>query len=560
MSVLLPTAVVAVLVAMLAYQQRPKPGATWLTLLLLGVAWWAGFYAFELLVTDIATRRPLMKLQWLASAAIPVFWLLFALEYTGRDRYVTRRVVASLFVVPAAVLVLVFTFEHHELVYQQPVTVVQTEGGYVVDKAFGPAFYASAAYSFACSLVGSAVLIPMLVERRATHREQSTALLVAILAPWVGHAIYLFDVDFLGGIDPTPMALLVSGIAAYVALSRLELFEAMPVPDHIAREFVVDGMDDPVVVVDTRGRIVDVNSAASTVIGLPSQTVTGLDAIETVPGYHENSTESDTVTVETAHGVQYFDIKTSTITDAHDRELGTVVTMRDVTEREQDEQRLTVLNRVLRHNLRNEMNVVSGCAEELATRVGEDDVELATTIADTAHEVASLGDTARQIERLLDESEDAPIVDLREAVDVLLTRAESEYPTATFSVEWTVPEAVEVRQTIEPVLWHLLQHGAAHDDANVRVFVATDGGGYVSVTVADDGPPIPRAERAVLQTGTETPLDHASGLGLWLVVWGVRAMGGTVDFESHADTGNAVTVHVPATSTPQATRQRADVS
>jgi sensor histidine kinase regulating citrate/malate metabolism len=64
---------------------------------------------------------------------------------------------------------------------------------------------------------------------------------------------------------------------------------------------------------------------------------------------------------------------------------------------------------------------------------------------------------------------------------------------------------------------------------------------------------IPEQERAVLQSGTETPLDHTSGLGLWLAVWGVRSLGGTIDFQAYEETGNAVTVHVPA-SVEAATR------
>ncbi|WP_435333359.1 histidine kinase N-terminal 7TM domain-containing protein [Haloarchaeobius sp. TZWWS8] len=561
MSVLLFTAVVAVLVATLTYQQRPKPGATWLTLLLLAVAWWAALYAMELPIGTLSARMPLMKVQWLASSTISVFWLLFTLEYTGRDQYVTHRSVAALLAVPALIVGLVFTFEHHSLIYAATPELVPRGGAFVIDHTFGPMFYVYAGYALALSFAGSLVLVPLLFERYATHREQSVALLIAMITPWIGETLYILDVDALGGVDPTPMALLVSGFASYVALSKLDLFTAMPVPEHIARDFVIEGMDDPVIVIDTRGRIVDLNEAATNVVGLPVPVAIGSRAVDTVPGFPETA-DSGTLTVEIGAGVRHFDVHTSTITDAHDRELGTVLTMRDVTEREQDEQRLTVLNRVLRHNLRNDMNVVAGCAEELRSRVDDDDVELATIIAETATEVAALGDTARQIEDLLDEPKSGRIVDLRVVLGETLARAESEFPGATFTLEWAISEPVECRETIEPVLWHLLRNAAGCDSVtspNVRVFVTTTPAGYISITVADDGPPIPATERNVLKNGTETPLDHASGLGLWLVVWGVRAMGGAVDFEAHEDTGNAVTIHFPVTSTPPGTRHRADV-
>ncbi|WP_439026927.1 histidine kinase N-terminal 7TM domain-containing protein [Haloarchaeobius sp. DT45] len=554
MSLLLVSAVVAGVVALFAYRQRPKPGATWLTLLLVGVAWWAAFYAFELPVTTLPARRPLMKLQWLASLSIPVFWVLFALDYTGHDRWVNRKTVAALLVVPAAVAGLVFSFEHHDLLYRS-IELVQDGDLYTVDHVFGPAFYLGIGYSYLLTLVGSALFVGLLAGRSATHRKQSTALLVAIVAPWVGNLVHIFDLSGMIGVDPTPMAFLVTGVASYLALTQLDLFEAVPVPDRIARDFVVDGMYDPVVVVDNRARIVDMNPAAATVVGFSAATALGRDANDIVPGFPDGTTDGETVTVDSRTGDRHFDVRVSAIDDAHGRQLGEVITMRDVTKREQDEQRLNVLNRVLRHNLRNEMNVVGGCAEELESRLDDDaDVALANTIAETAQEVASLGDTAREIEDLLDTPERSPTVELRAVVDRLLDQLETANPDAVFTTRWTGTHQIHCRRTIEPVLRHLLTAAVSTDgdtDPHVRVFVASDTEGYVSITVADDGPPISTAERAVLETGTETPLDHASGLDLWLVVWGTRAMEGTLDFESHGDTGNAVTVHVPTVGTTE---------
>ncbi|WP_267640118.1 histidine kinase N-terminal 7TM domain-containing protein [Haloarchaeobius amylolyticus] len=562
MSLLLVTAVLAAFAAFCAHKQRPKPGATWLTLLLAGVAWWAAFYAVELPVAPLAARRPFMKLQWLGSLTIPVFWVLFALEYTGRDQWVSRRTAASLLVVPTIVAGFVFTFEHHDLLYQS-VDLVPAGDLYAVEHVFGPVFYLGIGYSYLLTLVGSAVFVALLVGRSPTHRQQSLALLVAIVAPWVSNLVYVFDVRLPVNVDPTPVAFLVTGIASYLALQQLELFEAVPVPDRIARDFVVDGMYDPVVVVDNRDRIVDMNPAAESVVGFSIETALGRDATDTVPGFPAGTGDGETVTVSPEGRVRHFDVRVSAIEDTHDRRLGQVVTMRDVTKREHDEQRLNVLNRVLRHNLRNEMQVVSGCAEELEGRLDDEtDISLARTIHESAREVASLGDTAREIEDMLDSPENAPTVDLRPVLDQLLDRAGSSYPGAVFTLQWNPSSAIYCRRPIKPVLQHLLTAAAstgAPANPQVQVFVHADSEDHVSITVADDGPPISAAERAVLETGTETPLDHASGLDLWLVVWGTRAMGGSLDFESHRETGNAVTVHVPVVESVPRDEHPADV-
>ncbi|WP_440989764.1 histidine kinase N-terminal 7TM domain-containing protein [Haloarchaeobius baliensis] len=545
MSGLLITAVVATLVAWLAYRQRPKPGATWLAAMLVAVAWWALFYALELPIETMATRRPFMKLQWLASLTIPVFWFLFALEYTGRDRYVSWRTVAGLLVVPAAVLGFVATFEHHGLIYQQP-QLVDQGGTYVVDHVFGPLFYLGVGYAYLVVLGGSLLFVSLVFDRSPTHRRQSLALLTAVLAPWVGNLVHVLDVPMVA-LDPTPIAFLVTGVASYVALNELDLFEAVPVPDSIARDVVVEGMEDPVVVIDERNRVVDANEAASTIFGYDATAALGRDAARTIPGYPQAmEDEHETVEVETGRGRRYFDVSVSDITNSNDRRIGRVVTMRDVTERTHDEQRLDVLNRVLRHNLRNEMNIVAACAEELSTTVDDDELELVETIRERATEVASLGDTARRIERLLESADEETYEPLETMLARVVERGRNQYTTASFETVWTTEQGtLYCPRTIQPVVWSLFENAASEDNASVTVFVTPGNDGYVSVTVADDGPVIPEREREVLKSGTETPLDHTSGLGLWLAVWGVRSIGGTIDFESEAETGNAITLHVP---------------
>ncbi len=545
MSGLLIIAAVATIVAWLAYRQRPKPGATWLAVMLVAVSWWAALYALELPIQRMAVRRPFMKLQWLASLTIPVLWLLFALEYTGRDRYVTRRSVAALLVVPAVVFGFVATFERHSLVYQNP-QIVEQGGTYVVDHVFGPLFYLGIGYAYLVILVGSLLFVSLIFDRSPTHRRQSYALLAAVLAPWAGNLVHVLHIPMFA-LDPTPIAFMVTGVASYVALDELELFEAVPVPDHIARDVVVEGMTDPVVVIDERNRVVDANSAASTILGYDAAAALGRDAARAIPGYPMAlDNDNETVEVETARGRRYFDVTVSAVTNSNDSRIGRVVTMRDVTERTHDEQRLDVLNRVLRHNLRNEMNIVAACAEELSDRVEDDDRELAETIQERANDVASLGDTARRIETLLESADESALEPLETMLSRVLERGRNQYPTATFECAWTTEqEVVYCPRTLQPVVWSLVENAAANGDATVTLFVTLGTDGFVSVTVADDGPAIPQRQREVLKSGTETPLDHTSGLGLWLAVWGVRSIGGTIDFESEAETGNAITLHVP---------------
>jgi len=228
----------------------------------------------------------------------------------------------------------------------------------------------------------------------------------------------------------------------------------------------------------------------------------------------------------------------------------------DVTGRNEREQRLQVLNRVLRHDLRNDMNVVLGIAELVESQVDDDDLR------------AELASLQRVAERLLDRSAHARIieetlendwidgrtVDVVGLVERVVAEFGDEYPAASVAVD--VPESAvaaagpALGTAIEELLANALEHNDA-DEPHVEVSVSTtddDDDRRVVVEVADDGPGIPAHERTVLVAGTETPLEHGSGLGLWLVRWIVHGAGGDLSFESRDPRGSRVTVTVPAGS------------
>jgi signal transduction histidine kinase len=96
---------------------------------------------------------------------------------------------------------------------------------------------------------------------------------------------------------------------------------------------------------------------------------------------------------------------------------------------------------------------------------------------------------------------------------------------------------------------NLLENAVQHNDTEqpwVRISVETGGGDeYTRIHVADNGPGIPETEREVLRKGIETPLEHGSGLGLWLVHWTVTAAGGEVAFSGDESSGSVVTLVLP---------------
>jgi signal transduction histidine kinase len=98
-----------------------------------------------------------------------------------------------------------------------------------------------------------------------------------------------------------------------------------------------------------------------------------------------------------------------------------------------------------------------------------------------------------------------------------------------------------VRIAVEELVENAVVH-SDDPDPTVRVSVSP-GEACTDLVVADDGPGIPPTERRTIEGDVESALEHASGLGLWLVSWIVDSSGGEVDCEV-SESGTVVRVRL----------------
>jgi len=260
--------------------------------------------------------------------------------------------------------------------------------------------------------------------------------------------------------------------------------------------------------------------------------------------YNAGTTTEREVTMVTRSGERLpYRLTIGPIHDTDGEVVGAIGIGRDLTESTLREERLAVLTRVLRHNFRNDLNVISGFTEQVMADV---DDPMATSrlerVASTAGRLLRVGETSRKVERMLDERPTPVPISLSAAVadglaalpDTLLSKA---------TVEVDVPESVtvDVIERFPEAVAELIDNAIRHNDAadpTVSVRAAElPSESWVSLIITDNGPGIPSAERAVL-TGEETQLQHASGLGLWYVNWIVSAGHGSLDI-SESKTGGS---------------------
>ena len=234
---------------------------------------------------------------------------------------------------------------------------------------------------------------------------------------------------------------------------------------------------------------------------------------------------------------------------------GTLFVFVDVTERKQRAQQITVMNRVLRHNLRNEINTMMGWLVELEREASDDLSEYTDKAMESARELDAMANKARTIQHSLAEDRDIRQRDLSEMVERQLDRLREEFPDATITNELPDNEQQVVgAAAIDEAIWELLENAVVHNDGEpTRVRVTTTGiedadGTWYELQIADNGPGIPAQEKQVLFEETEDDLLHGSGLGLWYVKWLVDRSDARLAFSENEMGGSTVAVRLHAVS------------
>lgn len=209
-------------------------------------------------------------------------------------------------------------------------------------------------------------------------------------------------------------------------------------------------------------------------------------------------------------------------------------------------QQLSVLNRILRHNLRNTATVVKGRAA-LLEETCPSGTEHIGDIQEKMESLLSISEKIRVGEEIFREDKfEREVVDIVDVIQDCVEEMRRNYPEA--EVETTLPDSEEVLAVplIELVFENLIENGIEHNDKpSPRVEIELDTvDDRVKIQVKDNGSGIPESVTEVLNQKKETPLKHTSGVGLWLVKWIVSESEGAVEFRTKESGGTVVSVYL----------------
>jgi two-component system sensor histidine kinase RegB len=213
---------------------------------------------------------------------------------------------------------------------------------------------------------------------------------------------------------------------------------------------------------------------------------------------------------------------------------------------------LRINQRVLRHNLRNDLSIALGYlgTVEDATETDEISDDLGV-IREHLESLLETSDQTRKIAAIRENSESAEL-NLTAILEAQIQQVRQEYPSGTVSS--TLPEECWVRAHPELPLAirEALTNAFEHNDSDVSVTVTAtlQDDDTVHLTIADTGTGLPETDREAIDLPEETPLAHTQGLGLWILYWTIHVSDGTIAFEDNDPTGTVIRITLPTASSP----------
>jgi predicted DNA binding protein/PAS domain-containing protein len=329
------SAVVTAVLAVFAYRRRQEPGALGFAGMMGAETVWSGFLALALLVHDPLAHEILRNLSWLGTS-VYLWLLLFALEYTGQDRFATKGVLGVLSIPWLLSVPLHATASWHDVWWSK--TMTEVHGLAILEFSYGPAFLAHTIYSYVIIVLAAALIFRLIFVSDYLYADQSVLLVFGVLAPVVFNVLDVAVLEPGAVVDLTPVFFTISGLAFGYALFRRRLFDLVPATRKLGRNAAISQLETGVVIVDVRNRVVYCNEAAEDVLGCSAEEALDreLDSLE-VTGIDFDAPDA---LAEIDRGGTVYEIRTSPIADRNDRLIGHTLVAHDVTARKRRERRL----------------------------------------------------------------------------------------------------------------------------------------------------------------------------------------------------------------------------
>lgn len=341
------TAIISAIVAFAAWLRRKTSSISKpFILMMLAIALYATVAAMEAGAIALCDKIFWSKLEYVASGSVITLFLIFAMHFTNKRRWLTSGNIALLWIIPAFNVAMVATNEWHNLIWTgfSP----DPHQSNVVIYQHGIGFFWVIGCVYVYTLAGVILLTERALLPSVLYSHQSCMALAGALIPLVGGSAYMLRFT-PPGLNITPMSFMLTGLIYAVSVFRFRMFDLVPV----ARDILIDRMSDGVLVLDVQNRILDINPAAKNLIGTTGHLI-GQSADQVLSKwqdkmrfYHEYECVKTEILMDSAT-LRYLELQITPLRDRRRKLTGHLLILRDITQRHQAEVELRQANERLR--------------------------------------------------------------------------------------------------------------------------------------------------------------------------------------------------------------------
>lgn len=215
----------------------------------------------------------------------------------------------------------------------------------------------------------------------------------------------------------------------------------------------------------------------------------------------------------------------------------------DVTEKVQQNEHINVLNRIMRHNIRNELTVLMGLTKYVEQSVKDEDTKKRCKKLENSYQrLNRLSQESSTINNIIKNTDYLRIINIKTQIKTSLSECEIN----TNCVNVNIPSDIYVKAGTE--LYHafsaLIDNAIRYNDNPdpfVDIYIHKQTPEYVILHIKDNGPGINKQEKSVInENNTISTLNHGSGLGLWLSKWVVELYNGKIRIQNNIEGGGTI--------------------
>ena len=253
-----------VYLAVSVWRQRSILGARYLAAYLVSIACSSFFYGLMLMSAALPFQIAWYNLRSLSDLALGPAYLIFVLWYTGYRRWLKSAWVSAFWGVVILTYLMLLTNEWHHLNMAQ-MWVIPYGNLFFLGKVIGPLNWWVVLVICSSPIVGLVLLTRHVLHMPRDYNRQFGLVYIGALLPSLVHIAYLLGWRPYGELIPTYFAWGFTAILLMVGLIRFRLLELHPV----AREMVMEKVPVGILVLNSAGRVVDINPAARSDLGIP---------------------------------------------------------------------------------------------------------------------------------------------------------------------------------------------------------------------------------------------------------------------------------------------------